>query len=257
MLEDGKIPSNFNPQPIGPFSSRPKTGFEPIAMPFEEESYSSDDERSWERNEGGMQPMMPMPPVEKPKDYQAMAEARLYEMVSLNGAPREMNVNVSMFDDNNGHGRADVMIGKDVKKRRFEIPIGIKDGKITIEKAIDLDSDKVIDIDSGTQELFKGPDEEALYTQLDKTYDKYHDFFKGRLSDKKIKTLTKRYPSLDADEARKYLEHKHEDEKVQSMIFTAINQAKKHKKAIIVGLSIAAVVILAMIRRQEKSGQGR
>jgi hypothetical protein len=239
---DEKLPSNFN----APGSIGSSDGYEPIHIPYED-IYSSDDDPY------PAQPMF-MPPPEKPKDFQAMAEAMVYEKISSNGASESMDVHVSMIDDNDGHGKATVTIGKDAKKRQFEIPISIKDSQVKIDKAIDLDTNKVIDIGGGTTQLFQAPEREQIFERLDKTYDKYGDFFKGKPNDKKVKTLMRRYPSLTETEAKDYLDYKFLENR--GLVYAAAEKVKDNKKTILLGgAAVAGAILLyALMKRREKHG---
>ena len=134
-----KLQSNFDVNNPNPLQSSPTS--------MSIQTFSSD---------GDVVSSTPIPilPEEPKKDYKALAESHVYELLSENGAIRELNVDVHMIDDHDGTGKATFNIGKDVKKRRFEIPITIREGKVKMGKAIDLDTDKPVE----TLKIFEAPD---------------------------------------------------------------------------------------------------
>jgi hypothetical protein len=234
--DDGRIESNF-------MSGSSPGGFRPDVMSGTE-FFGADETQ--------MHPFEPEP-VEKPKDYQAMAEGYLYEKLTENGAVRSLEATVNMIDDDNGSGKGFVTIGKDAKKRRFEIPIFVNDGKIKLGNAIDMDADKVIDISQSPKLLFEPPDKKIIESRLQQTYDKHKDFFDHKPKDIHIDTMIKRWPSLTRAEAENFLHDRYMDNRPK--VYAAVDKIKNKKNlAIGVALGIAgAIVLITMIRKRRST----
>lgn len=206
------------------------------------------------------QPAVPTVPPEPPIDYTALSEAKVYELLSENGAVQEMNVSVSMIDKDNGSGKAMINIGKDIKRRRFEIPISIKNGNVHLGKAIDIDTGKTLDIGKSSKILFEAPDKDRMDSQLIKTYEKHSKFFYGRPSDIKVKALMTRFPSMSDEEARLFLDEQYYSRRGQfyASVDKIRDAVKKNRKNIIlfgIGATVAIAIFLSM-RKKERESQG-
>jgi len=240
---DNRIPSyGFDDDNGGPY--------EPITLPFNE-PVSGPSAQSYDSPSSS--PMFGQTyNNEPPPDYQALAEAHIYERISQNGSARTLDVDVTMADRDNGHGKAMITIGKDCKKRRFEVPILIKDGKLHVNKAIDLDTDEKLSI----PEMFDAPVREELHRRLDRTYDRYLDFFRGKVDDEKVKTLLKRYPSLTEPEAVDYLESKRIESKHGSKLFSALDGVGKYRNQILFGAGVAGAIIIYLLTKDGGGSNG-
>jgi hypothetical protein len=147
-----------------------------------------------------------------------------------------------------------VVIGKDVKKREFEIPISVKDDVVTIGKAIDMDTNKPIDITTSASQLFEAPSKQTMDSRMLKTYDRYSKFFSGKPNDEKVSTLMKRFPSLSEDEAKLFLDEQYYTRR--SSFYASVDNFKERihknrKNLILVGMGFTATVIFALYMKNQ------
>lgn len=251
-MDDDKLASNFYASDfsVGSETSIPMTG-ELMSLP--PEPYSDD---------GGVQDYAPVPlamsmgpaepypgeaglpyvlqaPPPKPKNYKALARARIIDLLSPNGAPRRIRQSLTMVDETTGSGKAIITIGKDIKQRKFEVPISIKSSEIHVGKARDIVSDERYEI--GSESLFESPDQVIIFKELGNTYDKYLHYFSGRVTDDKVEALTKRYPSLTDSEARLFLNQQFEDSK--NLVYKAVDVVREHKNKILLVGGIGVVFV--------------
>jgi len=158
-----------------------------------------------------------------------------------------------MIDDivGEGSGKATVTIGKDAKKRRFEIPITIKDGIVTMDKAIDTDTNTVIDIKNDTKLLFEAPPKSIMDNRMLRVYEKYNDFFKGKPNEKKIKAMMLRYPSLSDNDVQLFLDEQYYTARSKSKIYSAVDKVKENRKAVLfIGMGLAGAIAIAALSRK-------
>lgn len=266
---DNKLPSNFYSAPGE--SEFTHTGFTQVNLPppppdidndgvmdFEPVPLTSDIMNDALQGLGNMDTanqgpgtttivMAPKPP--KPKNFKALSKAKIVETLSVNGSPRRVNTVLSMIDEDTGSGKAVVTVGRDIKQRKFEVPISIKDGTVTLGKARDIASNERVDLTS--EQIFAAPDEDILRKELDDIYEKYNSFFKGKPNEKKIEALLKRYPSLTEAEARDYLEVQYESNK--GIIGRTIDKAAEHKKKIILVSAVGAFFGVLYVRNRLKN----
>jgi len=267
---DDKIPSNFYSAP-GPGSDEfTHTSMTTVSLPPPPPDWDDDGVMDFEPapldmdpvsdvvggfyNDGTSRPgnttiavMAPVPP--KPKNYKALAKTKIVETMSAYGSPRRVALALSMVDSDTGSGKAVVTIGRDIKQRKFEVPVSIKSGEVSIGRARDIVSNQHVDLNS--EDVFAAPDEDVMRKELDETYDKYSSFFKGRVTDKKTDALVKRYPSLTEAEARQYLEVRYESGK--GMIGHAIDLAKEHRRKILIVGGATAFFGVLYVRNKLKN----
>lgn len=243
---DGKIPSNF--ESVVAFGAPVPTGTPGTQLP----PPPTDEIITVAAPDGSIVQgqAINLTPPEPPTDYRAKAEGVVYQLVTKYGATESMDVNVSMSDKDNGSGKASIIIGKDINKRKFEIPIEIKSGTVSATKAIDLDTNNIIPI-ADAKKMFEPPPDDVVKKRFLETYEKHLDLFKGRPTDKKAKALIKRFPSLKEDKARTLLETEYDARK--GVFFAAMDKAKDAidiKTITIIGAAVAALVMTVIWKKK-------
>lgn len=235
-MDEPKLVSNFGaPMPVM------DDEYLPIPLP-------SDHQTETTINIGGHTPeelMMQMLP--EPKNYQAIAKAEVFKAITSHGVPVEMNINMEMFDDENGHGKATIITGKDIYRRQFEMTVTVKEGKVDMGKVRDVDSDENVSI----ADMFKPPSDELVTERMERFYRKKNNykFFKGKPTDEKIKLFKKKFPSLPEEKIEEFLYTNFHTKR--SEIITVLN---KHKK-IPLAVGGAVLVIIALIILKRRNGQ--
>ena len=163
-----------------------------------------------------------MPPVKPPKperkidDYKAEAKSGIYEIVSKNGVVESLDVELEIFETGqgskkSGHGKANIVVGRDLKERRFEVPVILKSDKFTFGKVRDLDTGDNFDLVSAS--LFAPPDKDKQWDLMDKEY--VSNDYNSDTFDDGIKRMKEVFASADDDEVRAFMAGKAEDEKLK------------------------------------------
>jgi|GEM_PF-5351596 len=159
----------------------------------------------------------PLRPERTDDDYKAEAKSNIYEIVSKNGVLDSLDVELEIFQTGqgkkkSGHGKANIVIGKDLKERRFEVPIILKSDKFTFGKVKDMDSGDNVEL--GDASLFDGPDSGRQWDLMEKEYES--DGY-GKKPDDDVKRMKLVFASADDGEVQSFINGKAEENKLEKM----------------------------------------
>ena len=160
----------------------------------------------------GGESMLEPEPERTEDDYRVEVKSLIFETLGKTGTADNVDVSLELFSKGkkkkSGHGKAFVEIGKDLKTRRFEIPITLKDDKFTFGKVKDLDTEEYYEISD--KSLFMPPSKDTRKALLERAFEN-GDY--GKDWDADIKSLEERFGSADEGEIKAFVNDKKEQKK--------------------------------------------